>query len=380
MSKCVLCFLPIHSDDVLQYCPNDNCPHERQPDSVASDYLGREVSVGYAVRERRALTTANWQPENKFCRSCGTPLQRSCARCHFPLTDAILNSDVTTVAFAGPRSSGKTVAMKVGLSPLYHLLVEAGGALSLLSTVSTVEVTDDDLRSHILPATERRLPWTLVFSMGVIQGRSRILAIRDIAGEDLAEPNPPGRFDYFASADLVVFLFDPFEVPQVRHALDEILPPAPLVGANPAMVFTNLLGHIGQGTPHVAMVVSKFDVLHELAGVSANVAAPFQNPGAGYMRSRQREFQYDERTGALISEEVRSLLAMLSAQDLVNLAEHPPNMRPMPTRFFAMSALGAATDGTELHAHGKSPFRILDPLFWILAERGILPRLDGASR
>lgn len=378
MSKCVLCFYPVASDAVMLYCDNPKCAHERKVDAVATEYLGKDpgaggdVTIGYSVVERRPPGVREWQPTNRFCKKCGSGLLRMCVRCHTPLPEVVLNSDVTAVAFAGPRSSGKTVAMKVGLSPLYNMIVGMGGALALMPALGTVKITDQDLKSQALPATERRVPWTLVFSLGQIAGRSRILAIRDIAGEDLAAADAPGKFDYFEYADLIVFLFDPFEVPQVRHALEDILPAQEIIGADTTQVFTNLLGLIGRGSPRLAIVVSKFDVLHELSTVDANVAAPFHNPGAGYMRSRPDGPTYDEVLGALISEEVRSLLAMLDAQGLVNLAEHPPTVTPAETRFFAMSALGASTDGTELSARGKSPYRVVDPLFWILATRGIV--------
>jgi len=42
-------------------------------------------------------------------------------------------------------------------------------------------------------------------------------------------------------------------------------------------------------------------------------------------------------------------------------------------RFFAVSALGAPPVEEEVAAHGVSPFRVEDPVLWLLAREGMIP-------
>ena len=64
---------------------------------------------------------------------------------------------------------------------------------------------------------------------------------------------------------------------------------------------------------------------------------------------------------------------LLNGTSIVNMVENPATKVVLPHRFFATSALGAAADGELLPDHGITPFRVLDPLLWILNEKGVVP-------
>lgn len=72
----------------------------------------------------------------------------------------------------------------------------------------------------------------------------------------------------------------------------------------------------------------------------------------------------------LVHHEVRSLLMLLHATELVQLVEHDADVAAY--RYFALSALGHPPDASGLSVHGISPYRVLDPLLWVLSEEGAL--------
>ena len=71
----------------------------------------------------------------------------------------------------------------------------------------------------------------------------------------------------------------------------------------------------------------------------------------------------------LLDAEVRSLLALAHAQNLVNTVT-AAQQKGIECRYFAVSALGNAPDADGVHPHGIAPFRVLDPILWVLARMG----------
>lgn len=81
---------------------------------------------------------------------------------------------------------------------------------------------------------------------------------------------------------------------------------------------------------------------------------------------------YAEDDGQLLHHEVRSLLQRLNASHIVTAVERPHSGRVLDHRFFVVSALGAPTEGEQLHDHGIASFRCLDPLRWALRRDGAI--------
>jgi hypothetical protein len=72
----------------------------------------------------------------------------------------------------------------------------------------------------------------------------------------------------------------------------------------------------------------------------------------------------------LLDAEVRGLLDLLGAKPVIIMANYDFADR----RFFAVSALGRAPSpgGLSLKGHGIAPYRVLDPLRWVMHGRGWL--------
>jgi hypothetical protein len=212
--------------------------------------------------------------------------------------------------------------------------------------------------------------------IGTASGQQAHLVIRDVAGEDLERGTlSDAAFDFFSRADAVIFMVDPLKVRSVQQMLMGLVPDAG-VGADPMVVLNTLLTKLREpGKPPaavpIAVVLSKFDVLHELASVQgSDWSQIMSNHGAAFLRDpSMSSLTYDDRDGRLLHDEVRSLLQRMDAANLVRQVE----AASPAVRYFATSALGQHSMGDELHPRGISPFRCVDPMKWVLARAGMVP-------
>lgn len=298
------------------------------------------------------------------------------------------NSVTLCVALAGARASGKSLYVAV-LVKLLRQLADELGAVVTPADESTAEryahyyeepfFEEMGLLSSTPPMLSenayQRDP--LIYELGVwpvLEGEPRrvFLALRDVAGEDLEQP--PGdrsALEFFRHAHEVVFLFDPVTVPEVATLLHGIVPTEAL-GADPVLVLGNLLELLGPAQPRMAVALSKFDILRQLERLPGNEWSEIVgNYGAAF--NRQLHPPYSGTDPALLSEEVRSLLIRLGARRLLNMLEGTPE-HTLPVRYFATSSLGSQPHGSHLQRSGIAPFRVLDPLLWLLYEANVLKR------
>ena len=380
MSKCVFCFSRIPEDTVRFACTNYRCdPDSRQPDPVLSDFVGASVKMGSVYTDHKPADKKRWpdRPQAVSCKKCAEPMSLTCPTCHHVIPADSADADIVTVAFTGARNSGKSVAIGSISFFLQSLVERMGSALLLREACSQSNLQEYVYRlmdGEAPGPTDPNVGRSLVFSLGMINGKPRYLSLRDVAGEDLQTTSPPkANLTFLSRADLVVFLFDPIAIQSVAHQLADLIPDQPgQLGAPPQTVLTNVLHHIGPGTPKLAICVSKVDALQALAAKPGQIGEIFRQPGGAVNREWPVAGEYHEQDGGLLHAEVRAILQALGAGTIVNMVENPANQRRLEHRFFAMSALGGATDATDIHDHGIRPFRILDPLLWEFASRGIV--------
>lgn len=167
----------------------------------------------------------------------------------------------------------------------------------------------------------------LIFSLGTWKGRRQYLVLRDVAGEDLENPNNVHvqHMRFFAQADGVVFMFDPLKVESVRQQLHDLVPVQERVGGDPRSVLRTVLSIIGDSTPNLAVVLSKFDALQSLHHVEGSGwSEVMAQRGAAFSRDPSLQYApYNEVDGRLLHEEVRSLLDKLEAKSMVMAVDQP---------------------------------------------------------
>lgn len=384
MTSCPRCFVALDPDERLFQCPG---PCQQFPDEVATAYRGLPVTRFALRRSAPQLGERHWQaPSTERCQICNKQCRAVCPTCHYLLPDDWYEGAAVCVALAGARATGKSVYVGVLVKQLEQML-ERMGLLLTFHPPEGGQIYADVYESQlyharaIMLATRTAATETayqavpMILSLGQIRGRPRYLVIRDVAGEDLERPPADTTsLSYFRHAHAVFFLFDPSAVPHVRELLRGSIPEQLMESGNPQRVLANLLRVIDDASPPIAMVLSKFDTLQELRDVQDKTwSAVMSNYGAAFQRDPGiLETRYDPQDGELLHHEARSLLQLLNAQSFVNAMSDPQRGRPYDHQFFAVSALGGAANGEQLHPHGIAPFRCLDPVRWVLSREGVL--------
>ena len=190
----------------------------------------------------------------------------------------------------------------------------------------------------------------------------------DAAGEDLLRrENLDLLARYVNGADAIVFALDPLQLPSVRAAVGSRVPlpdQAPDQADMLIRVAELIREHRGHGpdvrisTP-LAVVVTKTDALDPLPAGSV-----LRRPGTP-------KGGYDEAEGQRMHDEVRALIAEWpEGRHLLDVVDSTF----ADCRFFAVSALGTPpATPTEL-AGRIHPLRAEDPMLWLLARFGLVPR------
>lgn len=387
MTKCPRCFSVLR-DDSYAWTVAPQVPGPRYQDPVASAYFGAETDCGpiHVYNDRKnAGPIRPSAGAAAASRALKAPAVEICPVCHFMLPNKWREGQAICIAMAGARATGKSLYVAVLVKQLELLCERLGVPIE-----PATSVTADSYVTHyehplfvergLMPPTAamhthasyQREP--LIFNIGAWQGLRRYVVLRDVAGEDLESGNVEAtHFRFFGNADSVFFMFDPLRVQAIRDQLYDLLAPQSWSGGDPRSVLSNLLRAIGDGKPHLAVILSKFDVLRALSRVEGTAWSQIMsNAGAVFMRDSSTTRRYDESGGQLLHEEVRSLLLRLRGGSMVAGVENPSSGAELSYRYFVVSALGQPPVGNRLNPRGIAPFRCVDPLRWVTAGSGVL--------
>lgn len=385
-SRCPNCFQQLPPTAFAWVCENPRCT--KYPDHAASRYSAAPVKRGKVLVATAPPGAQGWRPPTPGpCPTCREPLSEACPHCHWGLVEGWRDGHSICIAMSGARATGKSVFIAVVVKQLqriaqqWHTVVNFADASTGETYRREYEKPLFEERGIMAPTpaaitdnSYQRAP--LVFDLGMVGGRRRFLAIRDVAGEEMERPPAQaGHLQFLAHADAIFFMFDPLAVANIREKLVDLIPAQLLVGGDPLTVLGNLQRFVGRNSPQIAVILSKFDALHALRGVDdVQWSGIMSNAGAAFLRDPSEESgDYAATDGLLLHEEVKSLLYRLGGQGVVLQMENPPSGVPMRHQFFAVSALGESPDGRRLNAHGIAPFRCIDPLKWVLATNGVIP-------
>jgi hypothetical protein len=200
------------------------------------------------------------------CRLCGADLHAGAGAA----------TDLRVPVFGAP-SSGKT-----------HLIMAA--VVGLMRDPGTVRVTLADEHSKRIYATYAAIVdqggsavktdaanQPIALTMRMSQGRREaLLHVYDAAGEALADPDLNARLQYLDTARTLVFVLDPFAIPEIRHRYErtfaELFRRANVSADLPEPSYQATVTRLRQyGVPtsrkRLAFVVSKRDLVRHLPGV-----------------------------------------------------------------------------------------------------------------
>lgn len=376
MVKCPRCFQPVPAYPVEGYCEQGRC----NPGDVVATLRG---PVGGGGGRRRRQQPA---PPAFPCGAGPASHGETCQFCDYRMPVGWRDAPTSCVVMAGARATGKSIYIGV----LVKQLEQWGEWAQVRVRPANEQVAQMYRDVYEKPLYEQRgimeptpsISSTtsyqrepLIFELSTGAGVQHRVAIRDVAGEDLeATSLDRGRLGFFASADAVLFLFDPLRVEEIHSKLEGLVPQhglqvnTPL--GQPVRVLENTLGLSTGGQPKLAVILSKFDAVQELRRVRGNEwSRIMSNAGAAFFRDPGPLSHYDDADGELLHEEVRSLLQRLEAGMVMTVESASQQMR-IPYRYFAVSALGDPPAGSRLSDRGIAPFRCLDPVKWVVPNLG----------
>lgn len=310
------------------------------------------------------------------CPTCSLEsAQRVCPACHTHLPGSYLDATSRIVALVGAKGAGKSTYIAV----LVHELQNRVGAELDASLVECDDRTRRRYReefheplfgSHrLLPITQSaasRLNDPLIYTLTLgrfgplrRENPALTLVLFDNAGEDFTSDESVDRhLRYLGAADAVIFLVDAVDLPGDA--------PQDVISRVTEMLRTQHGIPAGRPLPvPVGVALTKIDaVTDQLAPVSA------------LRRPRPASGSFDRADREAVHEEVRALLDNWQSRGLDLFLEH--NFRAY--NLFGLSALGNTPKGEVVDPRGIQPYRVEDPLLWLLHRFGMVPaRRRGRS-
>ena len=384
--RCPYCFATVAAKAVRFRCQGgapgrgSGCPPEVDP--VLADYLGSTVAATLPP-----VFSADGRRQRARCPRCGQDtFRRVCPECHNQLPAQYVETPGRIVALVGAKNAGKSTYIAVLLHELEHRL---GSELQTALVACDDRTIDRYRRDFAIPLFEehRLLPttqsaateirWPMVYQLSrTTEGRFRrrhdsslTLVLFDTAGEDL------GRRDlvdlhlrYLTAADAIIFLLDPLELPGAAADTRAEARSAGVTDpdANPLHILSRVTEILRSGKElrpgqrlkvPLAVALTKIDVLQP----SLAVQSPLHRP-----RPRIARLDSDDREA--VHEQVRSLLHHWHADGLDHYLRH----HYAEYGYFGLSALGDLPRDGSVAPGGIRPYRVEDPLLWLLHRFGML--------
>lgn len=357
---------------------------DRRRDPVLDERFGRRPS-----HDAGPVFTADGRKPTAVCPECdGESTYRICPVCHVELPVQFGMVENRLIAMVGARSSGKTIYMTVLLHEMRHQVGEAFGASLMGSDDATMRRYSSEYEDRLyrdrqmFPPTQTATTNAnrvepLVFRFGLRRRglfgerpQHTVLSFFDTAGEDFSSRESVElNTRYLTNADGIILLLDPLQLPGARDlaapgtplpGMDGIDPPISLLSRVSSMLLAARGGTSARvGTP-LAVVFSKMDAFWHLLENGS--------PLRSHAPARGR---FEVGDSLSVHEEVRRLL---KDWDGVPIDQSLENTFAR-YRYFGVSSLGrSATADSRVADTGIQPYRVADPLLWLLSEFGSVPK------
>lgn len=316
---------------------------------------------------------------------CGTKtIKRVCPRCHNELPRELGLGRSCSIALLGAKEVGKSHFIAVLIHQLRHRVGERFQASFAALDEQTRRRYSQDFESYVfarrivIPGTvsaraQVGVKYPLIYRLSLTQTylgfrrqRATNLVFFDTAGEDLGDVDTmETETRYVAQSEGIVFLLDPLQIPSVRDKLASRVG-LPSGTVHPAAIVERVIQLIrsyrGLGesqkidTP-VALAFSKIDAVRSLI-----------EPGSPVHRAAHHDGYFDLSDAEAMNESMRAHVHSWAGPGLDAMIRH--NFKHVS--YFGISALGSGPDASGRLPAGATPFRVEDPLLWILHRRGIV--------
>ncbi len=290
------------------------------------------------------------------------------------------------IGLIGARSSGKTHY----IASLINRLEKDTGEDFSASLMHSTDDTPDRYRREFekplfgerkqLQKTIAAQPSPLIYDLtfdGALWGEERnravTLTLYDTAGENLSHARSIEQFvQYIRVASGIIFLVDPLQIDTVRQSVPSTVPlPAFDEGNVPNQILGGVIkvmeggGVLSKGGAldiPMAVVMTKCDVLGD-----ANLLDRNRLWQTGFRHKNQFDRQAHDDMDGMMGEYMRQWSGTAYNTVRSRFSRHA---------FFGASATGCAHDTKTDQYPFVSPWRVEDPLLWILAELGVIPSTE----
>ncbi len=391
MLTCPYCYETFAARQMLFRCngrpsrTNKRC--SLKLDQVLADQTGARLELPPVFR-------ADGRKGAAACPECGSETTyKVCPFCHSLLPTHFGHADSRVIAMAGAKGSGKTTYMTV----LLHEMMNRVGSRFRAAVVSAddetrmrfVQTYEDPLfREHRMLAPTRSAGngarvTPLVFRLSVAPSGwlasrpvNTLLSFFDSADVEFSgQRSADVTSRYLTRADGILLLLDPLQLAGAQSLVASGVPlPVAESYEMPLNVLSRatdiLLAKDGHGrrakiSKPIAIVFTKIDAMwHGLDRVSPLRTHPPEGP------------RFDTADSLSVHEEIRHLLREWDCEIDQFLQSHYTHYR-----YFGISSLGQPpTKANDVAPSGIQPYRVADPLLWILSEFGTVPRTEPGLR
>jgi hypothetical protein len=382
---CPYCYERINPRQLWFRCTGRRAPGrtpcERQFDEARKAMTGIDELVLPSFqgpsRSLRPVNSAIHEP-------CGAESGiKVCPHCHSRMPATFGEGSSPLIAMAGARHTGKSVYLKVLSHQLRHGMGRRFDADVRLSGDGQFARDGSDFLNpagDLFPDRKlyqrtnaavlgRRDPIVFAWRQRkMARYDTTFLSFFDTAGEDLAAQDSVDNLRYLGAADALILLLDPFMIPQAREQLNL---PEDAVDSTASTI--DVVNRVTDNLRESRHLGGRKNIPIPLAVVFAKIDAFFDVLGENHplVQRPQPGPYYDEAAGRMTHEYVRAQLAEWGAHDIDYHLTH--NYKRF--RYFAVSALGAEPDYAtdEVNPRGVHPFRVDEPLLWLLSQFNVVP-------
>ncbi len=345
-----------------------------QPDPQLNSHLGFTGELPHTFHD-------SCHRHRSVCPDSGAPTTiRVCPVCHSTLPMHFGRIRSQLIALVGPRESGKTVFMTVLIHEFGYRLGERLG----IAVAGADDETRDSFRrdyeqrlydGRLLPAKTRSVAAErygyrppMVFNFKQETRRpwpglppQTLLSFFDIAGEDLGSmAGTELNARYLEVADAVILILDPLQMAGGRRRAARDAPlPEERPEDDPYSVLQRVTEMLRTGhrdrpiRKPLAVVFTKLDALWPQLPEDSALRRP-EPSGAGF----------DEQDSLDVHRNVQALLHDWDGRQIDQYLTY--NYRRY--RYFAVSALGAIPTSDQRVSGVIQPYRVGDPILWLLSE------------
>ena len=349
-----------------------------------------KVSYGCAnsACERAGIPETVWEgtPIPPKCSACGEPMKEHfCPECGYPIPPEDENVDTLPISIVGGEGCGKSNYLSVlidqikrSMGKVYNCsLYPMGGDETIVQyeqqyyqplfvNGTCIESTQQD---DILP-----LVYSLVFTDPPRNGKTCNLTFYDACGSNFTSEKVMTNYNRsIYNSKGILFLIDPSQLPRLRDLYREDNRRVCEEDAGALLSRTiHLIRQCGDQknikkkiTIPIAVCITKLDTLRPLLDT------------ASFLRYPSRHMQqpsFDMMDYNCCNLEVQSLIESWAGVELVNQI----TAQFATCGFFSFSSLGNPPN-SQNQIHHIAPYRVCDPLLWLLRQNRVIRQNAGAS-